>query len=119
MKQGIAFAAFAGVLMMGAGAFAACPVPPAPSAHSKEHAKPRKPEPGCVDLNGLPQISEHIVAGEAALAAPIKSALPESPGPSNPTTSNSLTVGGLAVGLTKPDPGVRPTPTVGYRWSLD
>jgi hypothetical protein len=120
MRQGIAFAAFAGALMMGAGAFAACPPPPAPSTHPKEHAKPRKPDPGCVDLNGLPQISEHIVAGEAAAAAPVKSALPEPVGPINPPPgTNSLTVGGLAVGLTKPDPGVRPTPTVGYKWSLD
>jgi hypothetical protein len=120
MRQGIAYAAFAGALLMGTGAFAACPVPAAPSTHAKEHAKPSKPVPGCVDLNGLPQISEHIVAGEPLAGAPIKSSLPEPSSPTNPTTtSNSLNVGGLAVGLTKPDPGVRPTPTVGYRWSLD
>jgi hypothetical protein len=115
MRQRIAFAAFAGALMMGAGAFAACPVQP---THAKGHAKPPKPGPGCVDLNGLPQISEHIVATEQ-IATPIKSWAPEPAVPSSPAASNSLNLGGLAVGLTKPDPGVRPTPTVGYRWSLD
>jgi hypothetical protein len=117
MRQCVAFAAFAGALMMAAGAFAACPAPPAQPTHTKDHAKLRKPEPGCVDLNGLPQISEHIVAAEPT--APIKTWAPEPAAPGSPTASNSLNLGGLAVGLTKPDPGVRPTPTVGYHWSLD
>jgi hypothetical protein len=115
MRQGIAFAVFAGAVLAGAGALAACPTPPLQPAPPKAQVKAHKPSTGCVDLNGLPQISAQIVAGEP-LPAP-------APGkPSAPVAApslDSLTDSGLRVGLTKPDPAVRAIPTVGYHWSLD
>jgi len=120
MRQGIAFAVFAGVIIAATGAGAACPMPPPGPAPTKPHAKPRKPDPNCVNLSGLPQISEHIVAAEpGSLPATVKPTVTDLSAPTPSSASNSLTVGGLAVGLTKPDPGVRPVPTVGYHWSLD
>jgi hypothetical protein len=106
MDQRIAFAVFMVAALTGAGATVACPVQP---AHPKTHVKAHKTPEGCVDLNGLPQISANIVAVEP-LPAP-KAAAPVDLG-DKPYT-------GPALGLTKPDPGVRPTPTVGYHWSLD
>jgi|HubBroStandDraft_6_1064221.scaffolds.fasta_scaffold418631_2 hypothetical protein len=110
MGQRIAFAVFVGAILAATGAVAACPAPPAqPKDH---HAKVQKPSNDCVDFNTLPQISEHIVAAEPA-AAPIK-ATPLAPlGPDNPVYN------GPTLGLSKPEPGVRPAPTVGYKWSLD
>jgi hypothetical protein len=117
MKLRIAFAVFAGATLISASAFAACPAPP---THQKNHAKAsQQNNDGCVDFNGLPEISDHIIAAEPS-ASPVTTSVPV-PVPTTPIapTSNGLTVGGLAVGLTKPDPGIRPTPTVGYKWSLD
>ena len=110
MGQRIAFAVFVGAILAATGAAAACPAPPAqPKDH---HAKVQKPSNDCVDFNALPQISEHIVAAEPA-AAPIK-ATPLAPlGPDNPVYN------GPTLGLSKPEPGVRPAPTVEYKWSLD
>ena len=120
MRQGIAFAAFAGAALIGTGALAACPPRQPPTDHQKAHPKPHKPGYGCFDLNDLPQISQHIIATEPGLV-PAKPAPSDTvtSAPSPPPARNSLDLGGLAVGLTKPDPGVRPTPTVGYHWSLD
>jgi hypothetical protein len=117
MKHRIAFAVFAGAVLASTGALAACPAPQNPPA--KEHAKAHKAAGDCVDFNGVPQISAQIVAGEPA-AAPAKAPNDTAPAdPAKPGSPAGLTVGGLAVGLTKPDPGVKPTPTVGYHWSLD
>jgi hypothetical protein len=119
MKRRIALAVFAGTVLVSASAFAGCPPPPAPSAHQKDvkdHGKAQKPSDGCVDLNGLPQISEHIAATAPAAAA--SRAAPSAPATTAPD-NNLLDKPGLAVGLAKPDPAVRPIPTVGYRWSLD
>jgi hypothetical protein len=105
MRQHVAFAVFMGVALAGAGAAAACPVQP---AHPKTHVKAHKTLEGCVDLNGLPQISENIAAGEPMPA-------PKAAAPVNLDKPYT----GPALGLTKPDPGVKPTPTVGYHWSLE
>jgi len=110
MGQRIAFAVFVGAILASTGALAACPAPPAPP--KDHHAKAQKPSNDCVDFNALPQISEHIVAAEPA-AAPIK-AIPAAP----PDPLNSV-YNGPTLGLSKPEPGVRPAPTVGYKWSLD
>jgi hypothetical protein len=120
MRQGIAFAVFAGVALIGTAAEAACAPQPTPSNQTKPHAKPPKPAENCFNLNDLPQISQHVIAAEPGLA-PVKPSSPDTstPASSPPPTRNSIDLGGLAVGLTKPDPGVRPTPTVGYHWSLD
>ncbi|MGC2414426.1 MAG: hypothetical protein WA459_17205 [Stellaceae bacterium] len=60
----------------------------------------------CVDLAIVPQISQDIVAGERIVAPP-KTA---------PTAEPQPAYTGPTVGLS---PTVRPTPTVGYRWSID
>lgn len=107
MQRRIAFAAYIIAALTGAGALAACPPdhanPKAPAA------KKRPAAAGCVDLNALPQISDHIVAGERA-APTVK------PGYTPPEPRKYE---GPMLGLTKPDPGVRPTPTVGYHWALE
>jgi len=121
MRQCIAFAVAAGVMLMTAGAFAACQVAPTQPAKAKQGVKPPKPDPHCIDLTGLPQISEHIVTREPG-PAPVKAPgadFEPTASSNSPTATNSLSFGGLAVGLTKPDPGVRPVPTVGYHWTLD
>ena len=110
MKQRIAFAVYVGAILAGAGAFAACP--PQPVQPKDHHTKVHKPSNDCVDFNALPQISEHIVAAEPA-PAPVKAT------PSAPADLDHPAYNGPTLGLSKSDPGVRPTPTVGYKWSLD
>ncbi|HTZ36097.1 MAG TPA: hypothetical protein VMB84_08735 [Stellaceae bacterium] len=83
----------------------ACPV-----EQLKSHA--RKPLPAannCVDLGSVPQISAQVVAGEPA---PTKTTVAAPPAATAPYE-------GPTVGMTKPDPGVRATPIIGYHWSLD
>jgi hypothetical protein len=106
MRSHIAFAVFLGAALVSAGAIAVCP---APAAHPKTNVKPGKTPQGCVDLNGLPQISANIAAIEPL------------PAPKHPTPFDlgDKPYTGPSLGLTKPDPGVKPVPTVGYRWSLD
>ena len=87
-------------------ALAACPAPP---AHPSTHAKAHKATGGCIDLNALPQIAANIVAAEP-MPAPKASA---------PTKFEDKPYTGPKVGFIKPEPGVKPTPTVGYHWSLD
>jgi hypothetical protein len=106
MRQPIAFAALLGAVLISTGAIAACPVQP---ANPKANAKPHKPPSGCVNLDGLPQISASVVAVEP---------LPARKAPT-PYNLDNKPYNGPTLGLTKPDPGVKPTPTVGYRWSLD
>jgi hypothetical protein len=106
MTQRIAFAVFLGTVLASTGASAACPAPP---THPKTHVTAPKPPNGCVDLNGLPQISANIAA------------LGPTPAPKQATPFNldDKPYTGPSLGLTKPDPGVKPIPTVGYHWSLD
>jgi hypothetical protein len=101
----IAFAVFACVALSGAGAFADCS-PSQPKSHSAR--KPPKTDP-CVNLTAVPQISAGVVAAEPA------------PATKAPAYSPAGEVGyeGPTVGLSKPDPGVRPVPTVGYHWRLE
>ena len=106
MRQPIAFAVFVGVALASSGAVAMCPVQP---AHPKPHVKAQKPPTDCVDLNGLPQISANIVAIEH----------PPAPKAAAPVDLGDKPYTGPSLGLTKPDPGVKPTPTVGFHWSLD
>ena len=68
MRHRIAFVAFASAALLSAGAFAACPASP---THAKHHAKKPALADGCtVNLNGVPQISEHIVATEPVAPLP-------------------------------------------------
>jgi hypothetical protein len=101
----IAFAAFIGIALAGAGAFAACPGNP-PKSHP---AKKREPADSCVNLSAVPQISATIVAAEPAPAAKTSTY-------SDPTPAHYQ---GPTLGMSKPDPGVRPIPTIGYHWSLE
>jgi len=102
MRQRIAFAVFLIAVVVGTGALAACPTSP---AHSKTH----KTSARCLDLSALPQISANIV-GTQPTGAPKAAA---------PINLDDQFYTGPKVGLTKPEPGVKPTPTVGYHWSLD
>jgi hypothetical protein len=104
----LAFAVFTGLVLIGTGAFAACPPEPVKPHHAPSKTKPQANN--CFDLNGVPEISAHVVAAEPATA------IPKAPGyvPPEPTKYE-----GPTLGMTKPDPGVRPAPTVGYHWSLE
>jgi hypothetical protein len=108
MRQRIPNAVLFGAILASTGVFAACPAQPVqPKA---PHAKVHKPSNDCVDFNALPQISEHIAAAEPA-SAPVKTT--PAPVPDDPAYN------GPTLGLSKPNPGIRPAPTVGYKWSLD
>ena len=108
MVRRLAFAVLIGVALGGAGgALAACP-PDNPKTAKHHHPKTRPAPDNCVDLNAVPQISENIVATEPTQQAkkPGYTPLPETQ------------YEGPTLGLSKPDPGVKPIPTVGYHWSL-
>ena len=87
------------------GAYAACPTDPP----KLRHEKPRAQADNCVNLSEVPQISATIVASEPAPTA--KKPTYTAPG----TTPYE----GPTLGFTKPEPAVRATPTIGYRWSLE
>jgi hypothetical protein len=107
MTQPIAFAVFITTALAAAGALAACP-----AEHPKTQTHPAKPHPkadNCVDLGAVPQISSQIVERE-----------PTAPIAKTPyTLPTSAQYEGPTLGMTKPDPGVKPTPTIGYHWSLE
>jgi hypothetical protein len=106
----IAFAVFAGMALGAVGAFAACPAGPAkPTTPTTRHTKPHPRADNCVNLNAVPQISATIVGAEPppAVKTPVYGD-PVSPAYQGPT-----------LGLTKPDPGVRAAPVIGYKWSLE
>jgi hypothetical protein len=104
MAPCIAFTVFLGIAVAASGALAACPPHPANPHPDKPHSHADH----CVDLNAVPQISAQIVASEPA---PAKAAAAQP----QPTEKYE----GPTIGVTKPDPGVRPTPTVGYHWNLE
>jgi hypothetical protein len=102
----VAFAVLISVILAGAGsAMAACPDTPPQSQQTKKS----NANPPCVSLGAVPQISAQVVAGEPAPAV-------------KPRTYEALpvqTYEGPRLGLTKPEPGVRPVPTVGFHWTMD
>jgi hypothetical protein len=102
----VAFAVFiSAVVLSGTGAIAACP-----SNQPKTHPSKANPQvDNCVNLNAVPQISANIVAAEPRPAA-------QAPKYTVPTQAPYE---GPTLGMTKPDPGVRAIPTVGYHWSLE
>ncbi|HYM71536.1 MAG TPA: hypothetical protein VET89_01050 [Stellaceae bacterium] len=106
MTRRIAFAAFLGISLAGAGAVAACPL-----AHPKNKAHPAKIRSAmdpCIDFNRVPQISEHIVAVEPAG--------PHAKAPT-PAPAGTPAYNGPTIGFARP--GVKSAPTIGYRWSLE
>jgi hypothetical protein len=104
MLRCIPFAVFLSAALFSVGAVAACPSP----AKDKTHpAKPSKAAEKCIDLSAVPAISENIVAAEPAAPPPKNPA--ENAGTPAPYTGPTI---GMA------SPGVKPAPTVGYKWSL-
>jgi hypothetical protein len=100
----IAVAVFVSITLAAAGALAACP-----TDHPKTPPPKTKPQSNnCVDFNVVPQISAHVVANEPAP--------PKTPAYTPPVPAQYE---GPTLGMAKPDPGVRPTPTIGYHWSLE
>jgi hypothetical protein len=104
----IAFAVLTGAFLAGGGALAACPQEQHAKAHPPKTAKERAQVASCVDLGVVPQISANIAAGG-----------PQAPIARASTSDATAKYEGPTIGLTKPEPGVRPAPTVGYKWSLD
>jgi hypothetical protein len=102
----VAFAVFISVGIAAGGAMAACPDNNPPKTQT---AKKQKPTENCVNLSTVPQISAQVVAAEPAPQA-------KAPSYTAPTPANYE---GPTLGMSKPDPGVRPVPTVGYKWSLE
>jgi hypothetical protein len=105
----IAFAVFLGATLFAGMAQAACTVNP-PNTTNTHQAKKHPPADNCLNLTAVPQISAGVVAAEPAPAVKPPSYIP-------PTDSGPYQ--GPTLGMTKPDPGVRAIPTVGYHWSLE
>ncbi|HXC30398.1 MAG TPA: hypothetical protein VNV38_20760 [Stellaceae bacterium] len=103
----IVFAVFVSSVLVGSAALAACP-----STQKPQTAKARAQAANCanhVNLGAVSAISSNIVNSEPAPAAKAPSyTLPAKADDEGPT-----------VNLSKPQPGVRPVPTVGYHWSLE
>lgn len=104
----IAFAVFVSLGLAGSGALAACPANPAKSHTAKARAAAQNCE-NRVNLGAVPAISANVVANEPAPAVKPPTYIDPKPGPYE----------GPTLGMTKPDPGVRAVPTVGYKWSLE
>ena len=103
----IAFAVWMSAVFFAGMAQAGCVVT---SANTHGHwAKKAVPANNCLNLMGVPQISAGVVAAEPA--PPVKA-----PSYAPPA---SVPYEGPTLGMSKPDPGVKPTPTVGYHWSLE
>ena len=103
----IAFAVFVSLVFAGSAALAACPNPA--KAHT---AKARAEALNCanrVNLGAVPAISANVVANEPAPVIKPPTYIDPKPGPYE----------GPTLGMSKPDPGVRAVPTVGYKWSLE
>lgn len=103
----IAFAVFMSLVLTGSAALAACPSTPAKAHTAKERAGAKN----CanhVNLGAVSAISANIVAAEPAPVVKPPTYTPPAP----------VAYEGPTVGMSKPDPGVRPVPTVGYKWSL-
>jgi hypothetical protein len=103
----VVFAVLLSAILAGAGsAMAACPDTQPPSQQAKKSAA----NTPCLSLGAVPQISAQVVAGEPAPVV-------------KPRTYEGLPAEkpyeGPRLGLTKPDPAVRPVPTVGFHWTLD
>ena len=106
----IAFAVLIGTFLLAGNAIAACPNdPPVKGQPKAPSAKSRAVASNCVDFNTVSQISANIVAAEPRPAA-------QAPKYTVPTQAPYE---GPTLGMTKPDPGVRAIPTVGYHWSLE
>lgn len=103
----IAFAVFLSVALAGSAAPAACP-----STQKPQTPKTRAQMASCgsrVNLGAVSAISANIVNAEPAPVVKAPSYTPPA----------KADYEGPTVNLSKPQPGVRPVPTVGYHWSLE
>lgn len=104
----IAFAVFVTLMLASAGALAGCPS----TAAKADTAKARAHKGACanrVNLGAVGAISANVIAAEPAPVVKRPAYSDTKPGPYE----------GPTLGLAKPEPGVRPVPTVGYKWSLE
>jgi hypothetical protein len=99
MRAGVSAAIVAASIVAGSTAWSACPQGQSPS---QSHSQSRN----CVNLDGVPQISQQIVAGEHIPTPP----------KTNPVAEATPGYTGPAVGVSKM---LRRAPTVGYRWAID
>jgi hypothetical protein len=104
----IAFAVFMGATLFAGVVQAACTVNPTTTKTQQAKKHPAAAD-NCLNLTAVPQISAGVVAAEPAPAA-------KAPTYVAPTDSPYE---GPTLGMSKPDPGVKPIPTVGYHWSLE
>ncbi len=95
MRAGVSAAIVAASLLAGSPAWSACPRGQSPSQSRN-----------CVNLDGVPQISQQIVADERIATAPKTAPAAE------PTPAYT----GPSLGVSKM---LRRAPTVGYRWAID
>ena len=95
MRAGVSAAIVAASLLAGSPAWSACPRGQSPSQSRN-----------CVNLDGVPQISQQIVADER-IATPRKAA---------PVAEPTPAYTGPALGVSKM---IRRAPTVGYHWAID
>ena len=95
MRVGVSAIIVVASIAAGSTAWSACPQGQSPSQSRN-----------CVNLDGVPQISQQIVAGERIAVRPKTAPAAE------PTPAYT----GLAVGVSKMLPRA---PTVGYRWAID
>lgn len=104
----IAFAVFVGLVLAGSASLAACPPVTAKPLTAKERLQAKR----CADrvnLGAVPAISAGVVAAEPAPVVKPPTYVDQKPGAYE----------GPTIGMSKPDPGVRAVPTVGYKWSLE
>ena len=95
MRAGVSAAIVAASLLAGSPAWSACPAGQSPSQSRN-----------CVNLDGVPQISQQIVADERIATVPKTAPAAE------PTPAYT----GPSLGVSKM---LRRAPTVGYRWAID
>jgi len=101
-----------GASLASTSAFAVCPTDEPKhqthptKTHTQDNVQPKTND--CVDFDAVPQISAKVVADEH-LPQPVNH-----PAASEPATPAYT---GPTVGMAAP--GVKPAPTIGYRWSID
>ncbi|HML09590.1 MAG TPA: hypothetical protein VK432_01930 [Stellaceae bacterium] len=104
----IMFAVFVSMAVASSDAVAACPS----TQQKTPTAKARTQAENCgtrVNLGAVSAISANIVNSEPAPAVAAPTYTP-------PAQTDHQ---GPTLNLSKPEPGVRPVPTVGYHWSLE
>jgi len=103
----IAVVLFISAAFIGTSALGACPPDNAKPQSSVAKKTPTKRD--CLNLDTLPQISDHVASAKRPTTKARSTYVPPS----------EQKYEGPTLGLTKPEPGVMPVPVIGYRWSLE